>query len=128
MKSLKNTMFVNGITSGLTGIALILFSQFFSNLFQVTTAYPFVATGVFLALFAGLVIWIAGFGLDQKRKIELVVALDSIWSIVSILFVIFFNHEISMVGNVLIVAVALWVAAMAFLQNRGLKQISLSKI
>jgi len=128
MKSLKNTMFVNGITSGLTGIALILFSQFFSNLFQVTTAYPFVATGVFLALFAGLVIWIAGFGLDQKRKIELVVALDSIWSIVSILFVIFFNHEVSMVGNVLIVSVALWVAAMAFLQNRGLKQISLSKI
>jgi len=121
-------MFVNGITSGLTGIALILFSQFFSNLFQVTTAYPFVATGVFLALFAGLVIWIAGFGLDQKRKIELVVALDSIWSIVSILFVIFFNHEVSMVGNVLIVSVALWVAAMAFLQNRGLKQISLSKI
>jgi hypothetical protein len=121
-------MFVNGITSGITGIILILFSQFFSNLFQVSTAEPFIATGVFLTLFAGLVIWIAGFGSDQKMRVAFIIILDSLWSIVSILFVIFFNHEISMIGNILIVAVAAWVATMAFLQNKGLKQIPFKKI
>ncbi len=125
MISLKNVLLLNGISSGATGVLLVAFARFIANLFQVTSTMTFISVGIFLIVFATVVIWIAMDASNQTRKVQMVIALDVIWTAVSFIIVILFRHEISMIGNVLILAIALWVAAMAFLQTKYLKQITL---
>lgn len=122
---LKNVLLVNGASSGATGVLLVAFARFIADLFQVTSAMPFVSVGVFLVLFAMLVISVAMNANGQTKKVQVIIVLDVVWTVTSFLFVIFFHDEIPMIGNALIIGVALWVAAMAYLQTKGLKQITL---
>ena len=55
----------------------------------------------------------------------MIIALDVAWVAASFIVAIFFYDEISFVGSIVIEVVAIWVAAMAFLQNKGLKQSTL---
>jgi len=123
MMSLKNVLLVNGVSSGATGILLVALSRLFANLFQVSSSSVFVAVGIFLIIFAGFVLVVA-IGSSNPAQVRLIIALDILWTVMSFLLVAIDRQEISLIGNVLIMAVALWVAAMTFLQTKGLKQVT----
>jgi len=59
----------------------------------------------------------------SKSWTKFIITLDVIWVIVSVIAVISLFYTISMIGSVMILAVAVWVGMMAYLQNRNLNTI-----
>jgi len=124
MLTLRNVLLVNAVSSGATGLLLVLFSGFFAGLFGIESVSPFLETGIFLLAFAGFVFYEGRSSHTNASRIRLIITLDTLWVVVSILLLVLQPVAITLIGNVFIAAVALWVAAMAFLQFRGLKQIT----
>ncbi len=122
MKTLRNVLLTNALTSGATGLALVAVPGLFADLFSTSLRSPFVGTGLFLMAFAAFVL------MEERRRelnvsrVRLIIVLDTLW-VVSSLFIIVSNTlAISAVGYFMIGAVALWVALMAYLQFVGLKK------
>lgn len=120
-------MLINAISSGVTGLALAILPKTIAGLFGTTATMPFIETGIFLTVFAALVFSVSRSSPVHVRGVRLVIALDTLWVIGSASIVLFQPFAISVVGYVLIGAVAVWVAAMAWLQSAGLKQMLVSK-
>ena len=120
--NLRNVLFLNGISSGATGALLAVFAGTFASWFGVTTPIPFIEVGLFLVAFAALVIVAALRQPLATGLVRLIILLDVAWVLVSILVVVLQPFPFSLVGNLLIMGVAAWVAAMAGLQRRGLRQ------
>ena len=121
MLPIKTTLLVNGLSSGATGVALIAFSNQAAKLFEVSQVSPFVYTGIFLLLFA---LFVISTGMKKNIKqgaIKFITSLDILWVVASIALVVIDGSYISSIGNVLVIAVAAWVALMALLQSKGLK-------
>jgi hypothetical protein len=118
--NLRNVLFLNGISSGATGALLAVFAGTFASWFGVTTPTPFVAVGFFLVAFAALVVAAALLQPSAPGLVRLIIVLDIAWVLVSILVVVL--QPFALIGNLLILGVAAWVAAMAGLQRRGLRQ------
>ena len=125
MMPLKNVLIVNGVSSGATGIGLVAFAQLAANLFDVPQSSVFIGTGIFLLVFAAIVLFEAFRDSIRMRQVQIIIALDVLWVIASVLVVLLMLSKISVIGNLLIMAVALWVATMALLQAKGLKQINI---
>lgn len=122
MKTLKNILLINALSSGVTGIGLAVVPNIFAELFDATVAAPFVGTGLFLIAFAALV-----FSESRKKevnanRIRLIILLDALWVIASLSIIVSSAFAISSLGYFMIGAVALWVALMAYLQFTGLKK------
>jgi hypothetical protein len=124
MKSLKNVMLINAFSSGATGVILILFPGIISGIFGISTKLPFVAVGIFLFLFAILVFAQAIRDPIHKGWLKLIIILDIAWVVESAILILAQLFDLSSIGYVLTGAVALWVALMATLQTKGLKQFS----
>jgi len=122
MIPLKNVLLVNGTSSGITGIGLIAFANVVSNLFQVTPSSIVTGVGIFLLAFASLVIYEGLRSEIRVTQVKLIIALDACWVLASFITVALIN--LSMIGYASIIAVALWVAVMAYLQTKGLKQLT----
>lgn len=123
MKFLRNVMFVNAISSGATGLILLVFAPFVANLFGTTAILPIEGTGLFLLCFAALVLFEALKNPMRPAWVNLIIILDIAWVVISVLVIVLQVFHLSLLGYALIGAVALWVAAMAYLQSRGLKQL-----
>lgn len=124
MLTLRNVLLINAVSSGATGLLLVLFSDFFAGLFGIESVSPFLETGIFLLAFAGFVFYEGRRSQINASRIRLIIVLDSLWVVASILLLALQPVAISWIGNLFIAAVALWVAAMAGLQFRGMKQIT----
>jgi hypothetical protein len=126
MMRLKNVLLVNALTSGATGLLLILFNAQVAQLFGSVAQWPFIAAGiaagVFLVLFAILVLAQSRRKQVSKGWVKLIIALDIMWVVESAIILLPQLFGLTGIGYALIGAVALWVALMAFLQIRGLKQ------
>lgn len=122
MLSLSNILKLNSISSGATGLILVLFAKTIAHIFGVVDTLPIILVGVFLVLFALFVFQVSiGKPLNSKA-VTAVIGLDSAWVVVSAIALVFFIPVLTVIGNVMVAAVALWVAAMAFLQWRGLRE------
>lgn len=121
--NLRNVLFLNGISSGATGALLAMFAGMFASWFGVITPIPFVEIGLFLVAFAALVIVAALRQPLAPGLVRLILVLDVSWVLISILVVVLQPFALSLVGNLLILGVAAWVAAMAGLQWHGLRQL-----
>ena len=119
MITLKNVLKVNGVSSGATGMFLMVFSGFFASLFEVTQRVPFVSVGLFLLVFAGFVLTAAVQKNIQPKLVKAIIVLDISWVLGSVVAVLWLNGTISMKGIMLILMVAVWVGAMAILQYKG---------
>ncbi len=119
---LKNVLLINALTSGATGMLLVLFPAMMANLCGATYAWPFTAAGIFLIAFAGLVFIQSRQQVPQKGWVKLIIALDIVWVIESLIIVVPQLFGLSFMGYLLIGAVAGWVGLMAILQSKGLKQ------
>jgi hypothetical protein len=123
MISLKQVLLLNAVSSGATGALLMLFPAPVARLFGVAPVVPFVAVGAFLLVFA------AGVGYEGMQKpprsgrVQRIIALDIAWVVGSLVAVALLFSTLSVLGNGLILAVAGWVAGMAFLQSKGLREL-----
>ncbi|MBT1696163.1 hypothetical protein KK083_04710 [Fulvivirgaceae bacterium PWU4] len=124
MTSLKNVLLVNGVSSGATGLILLVFGRFVATLFGSSAPAPFWAVGVFLIAFAALVVAEGVRATQRPGRVMLITTLDTLWVAGSLIIVVLQLFNLSMIGYVLISGVALWVATMAVLQARGLKKIT----
>ena len=124
MNRLKNVLLINALTSGATGLLLVLFPGLTANLFGAGLHWPFVAAGLFLIVFASLV-WIQSRqATPQKGWVKLIIVLDIVWVVESLVIVVPQLFGLTFLGYLLITGVAGWVALMAWLQTRGLRQLS----
>lgn len=120
MRYLKNVLRINAISSGATALLLIIFSGFAAELFGASQTIPFISVGVFLLLFATYVFLQSRKEPIPLKNVQLIIGLDISWVIGSLIIILPQLFELSSIGYLLIGAVALWVAAMALLQFKGL--------
>jgi len=121
MLSLKNTLLLNALSSGMTGIILICFARPAAELFGQMQTAPFSGVGVFLLVFALYVFRISRRTPVRGNEARVVTMLDLSWVVASVVLLVWMSDQFSVVGNVLIAAVAGWVGLMAVLQWRGLR-------
>lgn len=122
MKTLKTVLQVNAISSGVTGIGLVIFSKTIASLFGVIQNGSFIGVGVFLILFSAFVLSVGLSKQIDTIKVKTIIVGDIVWVIASIIAAILLFDKISIIGIVVIEVVAVWVAIMAYLQNYGLKK------
>lgn len=122
MKTLKTVLQVNAISSGVTGIGLVIFSKTIASLFGVIQNGSFIGVGVFLILFSAFVLSVGLSKQIDTIKVKTIIVGDIVWVIASIIAAIVLFDKISIIGIVIIEVVAVWVAIMAYLQNYGLKK------
>jgi hypothetical protein len=94
-----------------------------ASLFGVNGPAAFWGVGIFLILFAALVI---NEGLNTTpgtNRVRLIIVLDVLWVISSIAIIVLQLFGLSVLGYYAITAVGAWVGLMAFIQFKGLKSI-----
>lgn len=126
METLKKVLLVNALSSAACGLLLAVMPSKMAELFEVSQAWPFIATGIFLIVFADLVLYAFFRKKPSRGLLQSIVYTDISWVTLSILVVALSLFDLSALGYVLISGVALWVALMAYLQNAGLKKIKLA--
>ncbi|RPD40584.1 hypothetical protein [Chitinophaga barathri] len=124
MIPLTTTMQINAISSGATGAGLIALAKPIAGIFGVTQTVPFIFVGAFLVLFATLVFAVSKGKPVNPGAVKFVILLDTLWVAGSALAIVMLFPVISGLGSLLIAGVALWVAAMAWLQKKGLAMIN----
>lgn len=122
MLSLSNILKINAISSGATGLLLALFPSTAAQIFATAYTAPFISVGIFLVLFALYVFKTSIANTINSKAVKTIVALDTSWVAGSVVALLFLGSTISLVGSALIAGVAVWVALMAYLQNKALKQ------
>lgn len=122
MTTLKNVLLINALSSGATGLLLIEFPTFTAQLFGVSQSMPFMATGIFLVAFSLMVYYASRQKTTNKTLVRWIIALDIMWVADSLIVVVGQLFGFTLIGYAITSAIALWVALMAFLQIRGLKE------
>jgi hypothetical protein len=122
MISLKNVLLINGISSGVTGLQLVVFGNMAAGLFGVAQPHAFWGVGIFLVAFAVLVVTVGLQAPIRENRVRLIIALDILWVVASLSIVVLQLFTLSFIGYMAITAVAGWVGLMAYLQMRGLKK------
>ena len=122
MKTLKTVLLINALSSGITGLILIVAASLIAQLFGVSATGPFIEVGIFLVAFATLVLFVSRGDTQNVNAVRFIIAIDLLWVVASIAIVFLQVFDLSTLGYLLISGVALWVGAMAYLQSAGLKQ------
>jgi hypothetical protein len=126
MKTLKNVLLINALSSGATGLGLIAFATPIAILFGVNNPTPILEIGIFLFAFAVLVFRESSRTTHSLKIVKWIIALDISWVVVSLLVVILQLFNLTPLGYLAIGAVALWVAGMAYLQINGVKRLTIA--
>lgn len=121
MITLKSVLTINGVSSGVTGLGLVFLPEVYANLFEVAATAPFVGVGWFLVIFAAGVLVAIQWNDDNASVVAAITFADTAWVVASVTLLVVQPFPISLLGNIIILAVALWVALMAVLQYRGLR-------
>jgi hypothetical protein len=128
MKTLKNVLLINGISSGATGLGLVLFATPIAELFGTSSHQAMWFVGGFLLSFATLVLVEGLKDVPNMKMVRLIIVLDISWVIASVLVVALQLFKLSSIGYLAIGAVAIWVAAMAYFQLQGVKENASAKV
>ncbi|WP_041257821.1 hypothetical protein [Fibrella aestuarina] len=124
MKSLQTVLFVNALSSGATGLLLAFAAPSLAPLFGTLSPAILREVGLFLLLFAGYVGYVGYQTPSQLRAVQLVIWLDRLWVIASGIVLLLPNTGLSGLGKLIILAVAIWVALMAYLQATNAKKLT----
>lgn len=123
MNTLNRVLLLNSLSSGVTGLGLILFASTVATLFGVSTGTAFTEVGIFLVVFAIVVFMESRSNPHRVGRLRLIIVADVTWVVVSLAIVFLQLFNLTTIGYATIGAVALWVAAMAYLQLMGFKQL-----
>ena len=121
---LLNTLRANAIFSFLCGIDAILFNLFFMGLFGISAPYVFPVLGVGLLIFCVTVFYEARRKPIKHSAVKAIIGQDVAWVVGSALIILTNVFSLSTTGLWLTAAVAVLVAIFAYLQYRGIKQLS----
>src|SRR3990170_1643530 len=124
MTALRNVLMINAITSGITGLVLVIVPGFVANLFATSNTTALVGVGIFLVAFAAMVFVVSLQNPPREKTVTLIVVLDTLWVLTSLAIIALQLLDVSTLGYFLIGAVAAWVALMAYLQFNGKRQLS----
>lgn len=117
MKHLKIVLQVNSVSSGITGLILLVFNRFVSEMFGIPLMNDaFIGVGFFLIAFAIFVFSESHKIQIRLDRVRIITGLDISWVIASAIILFTYWNNISTIGSILVIIVALWVAAMACLQ------------
>lgn len=122
MKSIKQTLLTNGISSGAAGLLLTCFPGMITELFSAPSTIPFVATGIFFMIFAFYVVLSAFQSNITTAVVKRITSIDVLWVVTSIFILLLWSSQLNMLGNLAVIVVALWVAMMALLQFSWIKK------
>ena len=125
MTTLKNVLLINAVSSGATGLGLIIFPGLIAGLFETVETSPFLGVGFFLFAFAIMVFTVSRRNPVNEKGVWLIIVLDCLWVVTSVCILLLQLFPISLLGYFFIAAVAAWVALMAFLQYNTLKKLVL---
>ncbi|MFD1769191.1 hypothetical protein [Sphingobacterium suaedae] len=120
---LKNVLLINAISSGLTGLLIALSPKVVASILKVNNTATIIGTGAFLVVFSLFVLVTAFKHPRDKAWTKLIIGIDITWVIVSIIVTALLFSTISMIGSVVILAVAAWVGVMAYLQTKALNKL-----
>jgi len=123
MTTLRNVLLINAISSGLTGLILVIAPSFVADMFATSFTEPFLLAGMFLVAFAILVFGAAMQNPLRGSLISLILVLDSSWVIASLAVIVLQLFNISALGYGFIAGVAAWVLLMVYFQFNGLRQL-----
>jgi len=127
MISLSTILKINAISSGAAGCGLIFFAKPIASIFGTGITAPFTNVGIFLVVFAAVVYWVSVRKPLNPASVRTVIWLDRFWVLGSVAAVTLLADVISLTGNLVIILVALWVGAMAMIQQKGLKSLQLKE-
>jgi hypothetical protein len=126
MKTLKNVLLLNALSSGATALALVAFAAPIAILFGLDKPTPVLEVGIFLLLFAIFVFLESRRATQNPKRVKLIIGIDLGWVAASTLIVALQIFSLTPLGYFAIGAVALWVAGMAYLQIGGLKRLTIA--
>jgi hypothetical protein len=127
MKTLKTVLLINALSSGATGLGLVVSSSLIAQLFGTTASGYFIEVEIFLVAFGTLVFFVSLGKEYNTNAVRLIITLDVLWVVISLAIVLLQSFDLSMIGYLAISVVALWVGTMAYLQTIALKQLIASK-
>lgn len=119
---MSNILRLNAISSGLTGLLLLLLPGMIAPMMGVANKMALVAVGGFLVLFAIFVFEVSLGKPIKSKAVKVVIALDTAWVIVSAIALIFLLPVLTLIGNALVIGVAAWVGVMIYLQRKALRE------
>ncbi len=123
METLRKVLFVNSISSGVTGLGLVSFATALAELFG-TLPIAVSETGIFLIGFSIFVFIEARRTTLKPGRISAIITLDILWVVLSAIIIVFQLFNLTFIGYTAIGVIAIWVAGMAFLQSNGKKAIT----
>ena len=115
---LRNVLRGNGLFSGLSGLALALFSQEIGQWMGVVWVDVLLYIGLGLIIFSISLFLTASAKTISKRKVQSIIIQDGVWVVGSAIILIFQLFDLSNIGYWLVADVAIIVGAFATLQWR----------
>lgn len=119
MNTLKKYLTVNYLFSLTSGLVMLVFSGYLDQLFGIANVYVFPVIGINLLGFAAFAFFVANWKLSHKGLVYSISALDGLWVLGSLLILVLDPFELTMVGNTLIGAVAVWIGFLGYMQYRS---------
>lgn len=117
MKELRKYLTINAIFSAISGLTMILFSGTINQLFNIDKINIFPWVGVNLLVFALFVWFVSIKQLSNKVLVRTITVLDLFWVLSSFIIVFFAPFGISIIGNIIISLIAVWISFLAYKQH-----------
>ena len=117
---LRNSLRLDGIASGLTGLLLVAGAQPVSALIGLSAPGIARAVGAGLMLFAAALLWNASRARVSRGEVVAAVVLNAAWVLGSVLLIV--DGPLTALGNAAVAAVAAAVLLFAVLEVMGLRQ------
>ncbi len=119
-KLMNNTLKINAGFSFLSGIDFLVFDQTITQILAGDKIGSLVPIGVMLIGFAIFVFTVSILGNVNKYLVGAIIAMDTMWVIGSIVLLVFGYAIFTTIGLFLISLVAIFIAAFAYFQAKGL--------
>lgn len=124
LNKIQKSLRQNAIFSGVSGIILILLNKQIANIFELENITVFWSIGVILLFFSFTIIY----EIIKQRPIAIlwIILQDFLWVIVSIVLIVLNIFDISKLGNLIILSIAIVVLLLGINQSKALAQIDAS--
>lgn len=116
---LRTILFADAAASGATGLLTIVSASFLSGLLAIPAGLLFEA-GLILVPYVALVLWVATRAAIPERVVEIVIALNALWTLASIALLLSGLIAPNMLGTAFILMQAAAVGILGFLQYLAL--------
>lgn len=118
---LKTALLANATFSSISGVAMLLFSNWIAELMGIPNKWVLPIIGGGLLFFASTILYQATRVTINSNQVKLIIAQDLAWVIGSTIIIVFGLFDLTLVGCILIGIVSGVVMLFAYLQIRGLE-------